>query len=138
MDPQPTMAVPYDYIFASDVPVPLGSTHASLLGSMQVNLARGDTGNAADIGMLQIRRSGGAWYNVSISYAYTIMGSNPPQSLYNRATYDGLVNLADLPGGSTVPSLVDVRLAVFPLYTHPPANDVTLNSVCWGTLQVTF
>lgn len=138
MAPQPTLNSPYPYIAANEVPVPLGSTHASLLGSFQSNLARGATGNAANVGMLQIRRSGGTWYNVSISYAYTIIGHNPPQSLFNRATYDGLVNLADLPGGTGVPDMVDVRLAVFPLYTHTPATDVALNAVCWGTLQVAF
>lgn len=138
MNPQPTVSSPYDYIYANAVPVPLGSTHASLLASLQVNLARGDTGNAGTVGMLQIRRSGGTWFNVSNSYAYTIRGSTPPQSLYNRATYDGLVDLASLPGGSTVPDLVDVRLAVFPVYTNPPATDVALNAVCWGNLLVTF
>jgi len=138
MNPQPTMSSPYEYVAASAIPVPLGSTHASLLGSLQTNLARGETGNAADVGMLQIRRSGGTWFNVSISYAYTIRGSTPPQSLYNTATYNGLVSLADLPGGTTVPDLVDVRLAVFPVYTNPPVNDLVLNSVCWGDLQLAF
>lgn len=138
MSPQPTMATPYEYIAAAAIPVPLGSTHASLLGNFQVNLARGATGNAANIGMLQIRRSGGTWANVSNSYAYTIHGTTPPQSLYNMATYHGLVGLADLPGGTTVPDLIDVRLAVWPLYTNLPANDLVLNKVCSGQLQVAF
>lgn len=138
MSPQPTISAPYDYIYANAVPVPLGSTHAALLASLQVNLGRGATGDAATVGMLQIRRSGGTWYNVSVSYAYTIRGSSPPSSLYNRATYDGLVDLASLPGGSTVPDLVDVRLGVFPFYTNTPASDVAWNSVCWGNLAVTF
>ncbi|MEJ5207468.1 hypothetical protein [Denitratimonas sp. CY0512] len=139
MDPQPTLASPYPYIAGNDVPVPLGSTHVSLLGSFQSNLARGPSGNAANIGMLQIRRSGGVWHNVSLSYAYTIIGHNPAQSLFNRATYDGLVNLAELPGGTGIPDMVDVRLAAFPLYTNPSASsDVLINAVCWGTLQVTF
>lgn len=138
MDPQPTMALPYEYITATSVPVPLGSTHASLLGNFQVNLARGASGNAANFGMLQIRRSGGTWINVNNSYAYTVQGSTPPQSLYNTATYQGQVSLAELPDGTAVPDLVDVRLAVFPLYTSAPATDVTLNKVCWGQLQVAF
>lgn len=138
MSPQPTISAPYEYIYANAVPVPLGSTHAALLASLQVNLGRGDTGNAATIGLLQIRRSGGTWYNVAASYAFSVHGASPAQSLLNRATYDGLVDLANLPGGSAVPDLVDVRLGVFPLYTNAPANDVAWNSVCWGHLQVTF
>lgn len=138
MSPQPTMAAPYEYIHAKEIPVPLGSTHAALLSSFQVNLGRGSTGNAAVVGMLQMRRSGGAWLDVSLSYAFSVHGASPPQSLFNRATFDGLVDLASLPGGSTVPDLVDVRMAVFPVYTSPPANDVSWSSVCWGNLQVTF
>jgi len=138
MNPQPTISSPYEYIAAVAIPVPLGSTHASLLGSFQVNLGRGPSGGAADVGFLQIRRSGGTWANVSASYAYTIQGTATHQSLYNTPTYSGLVSLADLPGGSTVPDLVDVRLAVAPVYTNAPALDLLWNNLCRGQLQVTF
>jgi len=138
MIPQPTLSDPYEYVYAQEVPVPLGSTHASLLASLQVNLRRGADGNAAIVGLLQIRRSGsGAWANVSNSYAYNIVGQTPSQNLYNHATFDGLVDLASLPSGTGVPSMVDVRMAAFPLYTSG-SGVVERSAVCWGTLQVAF
>jgi len=130
-------SAPYAYILAEDIPVPLGSTHAALLAGMQANLQREGGGNAAVVGFLQIKRSTASnWTNVSNSYAYTIVGQTPAQNLFNRATYNGLVDLAGLPEGSGIPSTIDVRLATFPLKTG--TGDVLRSAVCEGVLQVTF
>lgn len=140
MSPMPSITSPYEYIKATNIPVPLGSTHASLLASFQVNLDGGPAGAAGDVGMLQVARSGtNDWNNVAISYAYTIPGAVNNTSLYNTATYHGLVNLANLTSGTGVPSEIDVRVGVFPVYTADGGFSTTIfNGVCWGTLQLSF
>lgn len=127
----------YVYIEADDVPVPLGSTHASLLSSMQSNLAGGSTGAGAIVAFLQAKRSNSAtWSVVNATYAFTTAGNADPTSLYGTTAFTGLVDLAALPGGTTVPDNIDIQVAVFPLYTtgFTPA----ISAVCRGKLELTF
>ncbi|HET7663220.1 MAG TPA: hypothetical protein VFK31_06225 [Rhodanobacteraceae bacterium] len=129
---------PYEYIKGTSIMVPLGTTHTSLLATFQSNLSGGPAGAGADVAMLQVKRSSGStWFMAAASYAYTMYGSTSPQNLFNTATYQALVDLASLPDGTGVPSEIDVRLIVFPLYTNGFTN-VVENSVCWGQLQLTF
>jgi len=138
MNPQPTFDDPYEYVLATDVPVPLGSTHASLASSFEVKLAGGPAGAGSDVGKLEIKRSSAVdWNTVHIAYAYTLQGSATPAILYGTPNFTGLVNLADLPDGSGVPVSIDVRMAVYPVYTSSFTTP-TSNWVCQGKLEVTF
>lgn len=134
-----TGANPYEYIKGTQIVVPLGSTHISLLATLEANLSGGPSGSGADVGILEVKRSSSAsgWYIVNAGYAYTIYGSEAPQSLFNVATYHGLVNLADLGDGTGVPSEIDVRVIVFPVNTSGFSN-VNYNMVCAGQLQLSF
>lgn len=132
-----TGANPYTYMSGTQIPVPLGSTHISLLATMQANLAGGPVGAAGDVGMLQVKPSSGtAWTTVSAGYALTVYGSSAPQNLYGIGTYHALVDLASLNSG-TVPSEIDVRVIAFPLYTSGFTN-VPDNNVCWGQMELSF
>ena len=147
ISPTPTMASPYEYIKGENVPVPLGTTHAFLLSNFRVLLAGGRTdgqpaGSGADVGMLQIRRSGSStWANVYVEYAFTVAGENQAtqaqmRNLYSIATYNGLVDLSTLPGGAGIPSAIDVRMGIFPIYLS--GFTPKYNEVCKGQLHISF
>ncbi|HET7931038.1 MAG TPA: hypothetical protein VFL63_06585 [Rhodanobacteraceae bacterium] len=128
---------PYTYINATSIPVPLGSTHISLHADFEGYLTGGPAGAGAIVGELEVKPSSGStWTVVQAGYAYTQYGSDNPQNLFGMASYQGLVNLADLNGGS-VPSEIDVRVITFPLFTAGFTN-VGAASVCWGNLQLSF
>jgi hypothetical protein len=136
--PAPTGGAPYEYIRADLIPVPLGSTHATLMASVQANLSGGPSGSAAVIALLQMRRSGTApWVNVDASYVYTVRGNPEPTSLYGTASYQAFESLEALPGGTGVPDAIDVRVGTFSIFTATFTN-VIYNAVCYGKLDVTF
>jgi len=131
-------ANPYPYIEADSIPVPLGSSYASIMASMGVSLSGGPSGGIATVGFLQIRASpGGTWVNLDNAYALTQAGSAASIPIYSKATYQGLSNLTSLTGNNTVPNLVDVRLAVFNLIL-PGFTNITSNQVCYATMELTF
>lgn len=133
-----TSAAPYTYINASAIPVPLGSTHISFLASIEANMSGGPGGAGADFGEVQVKRSSGThWTNADFGFIFSVYGSVAPQSLYNIGHFHGLVNLADLQDGTGVPSEIDVRAIVFPVYTSGFTN-VVYNAVCLGKLQLSF
>lgn len=130
---------PYSYLEADAIPVPLGSTDMSVLGSMTVNLWIAPAGSAGTYGILQVARAGtGQWLNLDTGYTLTAMGDPGDQrSMWGKGSYQGLVNLADLPGGSGVPTAVDVRLGTLNVITNL-VSQVFKNQVCNGILDVTF
>lgn len=134
------IAAPYEYIKATDIPVPLGSTHATLLGTLSINLSGGPAGALGTVGFLQVRRSGQiSWVNVDPAYAFSVRGYALPQSLWGKATYQGVSDLATLPGGTGVPDAVDARLAVFNVFTNDGGfSTVAWNGVCYGRMELTF
>jgi hypothetical protein len=136
--PAPTGSAPYEYIRADMIPVPLGSTHATLLSSVQANISGGPSGSAGVVGLLQMRRSGTtSWVTVDASYIYTVRGNPEPTSLYGTASYQAFESLATLPGGTGVPDAIDVRLGTFSIFTAT-FTDIIYNAVCYGKLDVTF
>lgn len=132
-----SMSSPYTYINATQVPVPLGSTHISLFATLLANISGGPTGAAGDFVTLQVKPSASStWTYVDTGYAASIYGSTVAQNLYNSGTFHGLVDLASLNGG-TVPSEIDIRVQTFPLYVGG-FNNVAVNAVCGGQLQLSF
>lgn len=143
MNPQPTFVDPFAYVVAEDVPVPLGSSHASLLASARVSLAGQPSNSGGDVGFLQIKRSSvTTWENSQVAYAFTIAGGvNPPAILYGIGVYHAVEDLASLAGTSgdpagSIPPSIDVRLALAPQAAG--AFTFLTNSVCDGRLEVTF
>lgn len=141
MNPQPTYADPYEYIHVTEIPVPLGSTHAALVASFESAMAGAPGGSGGNVGMLQIRRTGSStWENVDVAYGFTIAGaSGTPPILYGTGHYEGIRNLAQLagPGQGSTPDAIDVRLGVFAAYT-PAFSTILNNQACKGHLVVTF
>lgn len=136
--PAPSGGSPYEYIRADLIPVPLGSTHATLLSTVQANISGGPSGSAGVVALMQMRRSGTApWVTVDASYVYTVRGHPEPTSLYGTASYQAFESLAALPNGSGVPEAIDVRLGTFSIFTAT-FTDVIYNAVCYGKLDVTF
>lgn len=135
-----TINDPYEYIKATAIPVPLGSTHADLLSTVSINLSGGPGGAFGTVGFLQLRRGGTAtWVNVNTAYGFSIRGHPDPQSLWGKATYQGVVDLASLPDGSGIPGTVDVRMAYFNVFTFDGGfSNVNWNGVCHGLLRLTF
>ncbi len=133
-----TLDDPYYYIVANEVPVPLGSTHASILVTLEGNLSGGDDTEAAGIyGLVEIRRSGVPSWEYSGDFAvFTVHGFNHPQSLFGRGTFQGFERLGSLSGGTGVPELVDIRVGVFNLFTSGWTTN--FNEVCFGIMDVTF
>ena len=130
---------PYVYMAVDELPVPLGSQHASLSTTFQLGMAGGPGGASSAVGMLQVRRSGGTWVNADASYQLTAMGA--PHATYfptyGRGTLMGVEDLAQLPGGSGVPSLIDVRVVLFTVVST--GYDVEYEQdACYGNLSVTF
>lgn len=130
---------PYSYMSSIAVDVPLGSSHVSLLATYESAISGSSASGAgmgASGGMLQVRRTGGTWYNASTGYAYTVQGGAIASNHMNPVAFMGLVDLTTLPGGSGVPTSIEVRMATFPV----TAGDFSyaLNSVCKGQLQLTF
>lgn len=138
---QPTFANPYELIKITEIPVPLGSTHAGLAASFEGVLAGQPGGSAGDAGLLQIKRtSSNTWENADFAYAFTAPGfASSAPILYGTGHYNGLMNLAQLAGSGqgSIPDSIDVRLAVFPQYT-PSYSTVLTNQACKGRLEVTF
>lgn len=135
-----TPSNPYTYIGTTNLPVPLGSTHISLLATVEANLSGGPIGAAGDVGILEAKRSSSSnWYVVNAGFIYTVPGVTNPQSLFNVGTLHGLVSLADLPdpGTTPVPDMIDVRVIVYPIYVGGFTN-VVYNEVCFGQLQLSF
>lgn len=129
----------YSYIQALTIPVPLGSTHATLNATIETSLRGGPNGSGAIGGILQIKRSSqpeSAWENAASSYAHSIAGSNPTVSLFSNASYFALEDLALLAGGTGVPSEIDVRMTVFPLSFG--TFTLQTSQVCNGQLLVEF
>lgn len=137
LSPVPTFPNPYEYIYSGVIPVPLGSTHASLLTSAQASLSGGPINSAGLVGVLQIRRSGvSTWTNSAASYLYTTRATDGA-ILFGTASLQGLENLASLPGGTGVPTAIEVRMGMFPVYTSG-FTSVTNAAICQGKLEVTF
>lgn len=130
------MGNPYDYIKGESIDVPLGSTHASLAATFETKLSGGPDGTGAAFGVLQVRRSGGTWQNVSFGYASTFQGNTPSWHQYTMANYMGLVDLATLAGGTGIPSTIDVRMAMWANYAG--GFIVSTNEVCKGLLLLSF
>lgn len=136
----PTFAAPYEYISSGVIPVPLGSTHASLSASMQSSLSGGPTDVGGLVGILQIRRSGNpTWTNSAASYIFTVLGVPAPGRLsFGSTSLQGLENLAALPGSAGVPTGIEVRLGMFPVYATGFNADLNNSAICQGKLEVTF
>lgn len=135
-----TGAAPYQYILATGIPVPLGSTHASLDAVAQGNLAGSPAGSSAGIfGLLQLKRTGTpTWENAHTSYLYSVAGSASmtPENLYGNGAYTSIEDLSLLANGAGVPDEIDVRLAFFGANA---GGYVTINkAVCQGKMTVEF
>lgn len=126
---------PYEYIKGVSIDVPLGATHASVSTTLEALIAGGPTGAGGIFGLVEMRPTGGTWQIVSHGYAAMALGSNPPYSQYSPASYMALVDLAGLNGG-TVPSQIDVRLAVY--VNNASGFTAKYFSVCKGQLLLTF
>lgn len=136
--PAPSAGAPYEYIRADLVPVPLGSTHATLLSSVQANISGGPSGSAGVVALMQMRRSGTTpWSTIHAGYVYTVRGNPEPTSLYGTASFQAFESLAALPNGTGVPDAIDVRVGTFSIFTET-FTDVIYNAVCYGKLDVTF
>lgn len=138
--PIPTLPNPYVYISAATIPVPLGSTHATLLATAEGNISGGPAGSLAIAGVLQIKRSSTAtWTNSVISYIYSHEGMSIPTSLYGTGSLQGLEDLASLPPAGSVPDAIDVRLSIVPVYSSDGGFTTTnWSQVCKGKLILTF
>lgn len=136
--PAPSAGSPYEYMRADLIPVPLGSTHVTLLSTIQANISGGPTGSAGVVGLFQMRRSGTTpWVTVDASYVYTVRGNAEPTSLYGTASYQAFESLAALPNGSGLPDAIDVRLGTFSIFTAT-FTDIVYNAVCYGKMDVIF
>lgn len=147
--PMYPFASPYEYIVATEIPVPLGSAHISATATVEPRLGAwagaGEAAGAVSIGaQLQVRRSpNGAWVNLDSSYAYVIeafpVSASPSmyQVTYAKATYEGFTSLADLPGGTGVPAAIDARLITFNVITNTVWK-LGWNHVCKGQMLLTF
>ena len=131
-----TSASLYEYIAATNIDVPLGTSHISLDASVGTQQTV-TSGTIGAFGKLQVRRTGAAtWtYNANAGSAGTTSGSTGGAQ-YALANYIALVDLADLPDGTGIPAQIDVRLAFFESKT--PGATSTLNSLCNGQLRLAF
>lgn len=112
---------PFVVVEASGIPIPRGTTHASLLASVELAMAGSSSstamGNAR--GSLQIRRTNdvtpNSWENAATSYLLSRSGTtSPPYPLwFGRGALQALENLADLSGGTGVPDDIDLRIVVW-------------------------
>ncbi len=147
--PMYSPASPYEYIVATEIPVPLGSAHISATATVEPRLGAwagaGEAAGAVAIAaQLQVRRyPSGAWVNLDSSYAYVINAfpadASPGmyQVLFGKATYEGFTSLADLPGGTGVPAAIDARLITFNVITNTVWK-LGWNHVCKGQMLLTF
>ena len=136
--PAPSGGSPYEYIRADLIPVPLGSTHATLMSSVQANISGGPSGSAGVVALMQMRRSGTTtWSTIHAGYVYTVRGNPEPTSLYGTASSQAFESLAALPNGTGIPDAIDVRVGTFSIFTAT-FTDVIYNAVCYGKLDVTF
>lgn len=135
---------PFAYIVSKPIPVPLGSTHATLSATAEALLAgAGTAGVSTMFGRLQIRRSAdgvnpaGTWVNSDRGYVYSRTGSEAPSIRYGKATFMTLEDLTSLPGGSGIPVMIEIRLAVNAysdgnwVYSIDP-------QICKGSMQLAF
>lgn len=132
-----TGASPYEYMGGEDIPVPLGSTHITLLARFQSILSGGTSGAGSIIGQLEVKRdSGSTWMNVDANFAFTVAAVTNGESLSGISTYGGLVDLSTLPDGTGIPSAIDLRLIVYPLGVG--GFTFGYQQVCRGFLQMSF
>lgn len=141
--PAATFGNPYVYMKAMTIPVPLGSTHASIVTTVEANLSGGPAGALGIAGLLQIKRSNSVnWIIASSAYVYSVPGTPTPQSMYGTGSMQTLENLAALPvevGSGGVPDAIDIRFASFPVYSSDGGfSNTNYSAVCKGSMTLSF
>ncbi|HET9049254.1 MAG TPA: hypothetical protein VFN29_09890 [Chiayiivirga sp.] len=134
-----TFATPSEYMVVENIPVPLGSTHATLNTSLQVKLRVNSVNGytSGSFGFLEIKRSTSTvWEIADQGYALAVPSSSTPGGpiWFTKASYHALENLATLSGGSGVPNSIDVRVA----FAEGGAATVEQHAACGGLVQVDF
>lgn len=132
------------YLTQSGIPVPLGSTHASLTYSANAYLSTSGAvpaiGEAAGyvFAIVRMRRSApvGPWW-VAAQAASTPVSSaldNQP-GFWSKSTVATFVDLSELPGGTGVPSGFDVEVVH---YVAQEDGFAAQSLVCTGELLITL
>lgn len=135
----------FTYFETNAIPVPLGSTHASITAMVRGYLGGSGPESVASIfGRLKVRRAAtgvdpaGPWTNVDSGYVYTRSGMMLPSNRYGPASYQALVNMATFDGGTTLPSLINVAFDVFSISGVGFTSAEGSPAMCNGTLLLTF
>lgn len=135
----------FTYFETNAIPVPLGSTHASITTMVRGYLGGSGVESVASIfGRLKVRRAAtgvdpaGPWTNVDTGYVYTRSGMMLPSNRYGPASYQALVNMATFDGGTALPSLINVAFDVFAIAGVGFTNAEGSPAMCNGTMLLTF